>query len=184
MAVRSGPSQTKTQREVVDQGQVAAMLDGLDRGTLRGLRDRAILLLGSAGALRRSEIVGLDAGPDESTDGLGWVNFRDGDLLVSLRRRTGLQWVEIAGTGIESTCPIIALRTWLRLAKIHRGPLFRRVTGGGKIAGPDRLNPQEVARLVKRTALAAGIGNGFSAQSLRSVSAHRQRPVEAAGDEP
>lgn len=160
------------------------MLEGLDRGTLRGLRDRAILLLGSAGALRRSEIVGLDAGAGESTDGLGWIDFRDGSLLVSLRGRTGLRCMEIAGTGIESTCPIIALQTWLRLAKIHRGPLFRRVTGRGKIAGPDRLNPQEVARLVKRTALAAGIGNGFSAQSLRSVSAHRQRPVEAAGDEP
>ena len=42
------------------------------------------------------------------------------------------------------------------------GPLFRRVTGNSKDVGPDRLNDQKVARLVKKTALAAGIrGDGI-----------------------
>ena len=47
--------------------------------------------------------------------------------------------------------------TWLKLARIAHGPLFRRVTGQGKTVGANRLNDQEVARLVKRTALAAGV---------------------------
>jgi integrase len=51
----------------------------------------------------------------------------------------------------------VALETWLKLARIAHGPLFRRVTGKGKKVCSERLNDQEVARLVKRTALAAGV---------------------------
>lgn len=42
------------------------------------------------------------------------------------------------------------------------GPLLRRVAGQGKHVGPDRLNDQEVARLVKKTALAAGVRGDLS----------------------
>lgn len=51
------------------------MLETLDRGTLRGLRDRAMLLLGFAGGLRRSEVVGLDVGRDQTEDSSGWWKF-------------------------------------------------------------------------------------------------------------
>lgn len=51
----------------------------------------------------------------------------------------------------------MALQTWLKLARIAHGPVFRRVTGQGQSVGPERLNDREVARLVKRTALAAGV---------------------------
>ena len=53
----------------------------LSRMDLRGLRDRAILAIGFAGGLRRSEIVGLDCGPNQSEDGTGWI-----EILVALRR--------------------------------------------------------------------------------------------------
>lgn len=46
-----------------------------------------------------------------------------------------------------------------------QGPLFRRVTGQGKAIGPERLNGKEVARLVKRTAMASGV-RGISARSI------------------
>ena len=42
---------------------------------LRGLRDKAILAIGFAGGLRRSEIVGLDRGPNQSEDGTGWIEI-------------------------------------------------------------------------------------------------------------
>ncbi|MET3778152.1 site-specific recombinase XerD [Rhizobium alvei] len=61
------------------------MLETLDRGSLRGLRDRAMLLLGFAGDLRRSEIVGLDVGRDQTEDGRGWIEILDKELLVTLR---------------------------------------------------------------------------------------------------
>jgi len=145
------------QKEAVLPDDVIAMLETLDRGTLRGLRDRAMLLIGFAGGLRRSEIVGLDAGRDQTEDGGGWVEILDKGLLVTLRGKTGWREIEIGRGSSDTTCPIVALQTWLKLARIGHGPLFRRVTGRGKDVGPDRLNDQQVARLVKRAALAAGV---------------------------
>ncbi len=80
--------------------ELIAMLETLDRGTLRGLRDRAMLLIGFAGGLRRSEIVALDVDRDQTEDGRG---------------------------SSELTCPVVAVETWLKLAKLAHGPLFRRV---------------------------------------------------------
>lgn len=182
-ALRSEPDQPRTGKEVIGQSGIAAMLETLDRGTLRGLRDRAILLLGSAGGLRRSEIVGLDVGDNQSSDGLGWIEFTDNSLTITLRGRTSLRRIEIARAGLESSCAVAALQTWLLLAKVRRGPVFRRVIGRGRVAGPQRLNAQEVARLVKRAALAAGVSGDVSAQSLRARIARHHASDGAADDD-
>ncbi|UCI10599.1 site-specific integrase [Mesorhizobium sp. B1-1-8] len=145
------------QKEAVLPENLIAMLETLDRGTLRGLRDRAVLLIGFAGGLRRSEIIGLDVGRNQTKDGRGWIEVLDKGVLVTLRGKTGWREVEIGRGSSDTTCPVVALATWLKLARIAHGPLFRRVTGQGKAVGAGRLNDQEVARLVKRTALAAGV---------------------------
>lgn len=145
------------QKEAVLPEDVIAMLETLDRGTLRGLRNRAMMLLGFAGGLRRSEIVGLDVHRDDTEDGQGWVEILDKGMIVTLRGKTGWREIEVGRGSSDATCPIVALQTWLKLARIGHGPLFRRVTGQGKDVGPDRLNDQQVARLVKRAALAAGV---------------------------
>ena len=51
----------------------------------------------------------------------------------------------------------MALQTWLNLARIALGPLFHRVTKNGKQPGVDSRNDKHIVRLVKRTALAAGV---------------------------
>ena len=144
---------------------------------LRGLRDRAMLLVGFAGGLRRSEITGLDLERDQSADGRGWVEFQEKGLLVTLRGKTGWREVEIGRGSSDATCPIAALRSWLKFSKTHHGPLFRRVAGKPEIVGPDRLNDREIARLVKRSALAAGLrpdlaegkrAEAFAGHSLRA----------------
>ncbi len=145
------------QKEALLPEELISMLETLDRGTLRGLRDRAMLLIGFAGGLRRSEIVGLDLGRDQTQDGRGWVEILDKGLLVTLRGKTGWREVEIGRGSSDITCPLAALDTWVKLARIAHGPLFRRVSGQGKKVGAERLNDQEVARLVKRTAMAAGV---------------------------
>ncbi|MGM4921249.1 site-specific integrase [Tardiphaga sp. 813_E8_N1_3] len=145
------------QKDAVLPEDVIAMLETLGRGTLRGMRDRAMLLLGFAGGLRRSEIVGLDLHRDDTEDGRGWVEILDKGMLVTLRGKTGWREIEIGRGSSDVTCPVTALQTWLNLARIGHGPLFRRVTGQGREVGPDRLHDQEVARLVKRAALAAGV---------------------------
>lgn len=150
------------QKEAVLPEDVMAMLETLDRGTLRGLRDRAMLLIGFAGGLRRSEIVGLDLSRDQTEDGRGWIEILDQGMVVTLRGKTGWRQVEIGRGSSDATCPVVALQTWLKLARIAHGPLFRRVTGQGLTVGPNRLNDQEIARLVKRTALAAGVRGDLS----------------------
>lgn len=165
------------QKEAVLPEHLIAMLETLDRGTLRGIRDRTMLLIGFAGGLRRSEIVGLDCGRDQTEDGHGWVEILDKGLLVTLRGKTGWREVEIGRGSSDVTCPLVAVETWIKFARIERGPLFRRVRGQGKDVGPDRLNDREVARLVKKVALAAGVrpdltenerAEKFSGHSLRA----------------
>lgn len=151
------------------------MLETLDRGSLR---DRAMLLLGFAGGLRRSEIVALDIGRDQTEDSSGWIEILDKGMLVSLRCKTGWREVEVGRGSSDATCPVIALQTWLKLARIAHGPLFRRVTGQGKAIGADRLMDHEVARLVKRTALAAGLRGDLSeGERERLFAGHSGAPV-------
>lgn len=160
--IRNSHASPPRQKEAVLPEDLFAMLETLDRGTLRGLRDRAMLLLGFAGGLRRSEIVALDVGRDQTEDGRGWIEILDKGMLVSLRGKTGWREVEVGRGSSDATCPVVAVQTWLKLARIAHGPLFRRVTGQGKAVGADRLNDQEVARLVKRAALAAGVRGDLS----------------------
>lgn len=153
--IRNTHAAPPRQKEAILPEDLLAMLDTCDRASLQGLRDRAMLLIGFAGGLRRSEITGLDAGRDQTGDGRGWVEVLDGGLLVTLRGKTGWREVEIGRGSTPATCPIAALESWLKHARISRGPVFRRVTGTE--VGPMRLNDREVARLVKRAAMAAGL---------------------------
>ncbi|GAA4185981.1 site-specific integrase [Shinella granuli] len=145
------------QKEAVLGDDIKAMVDTLGHD-LRGLRDRAILLLGFAGGLRRSEIVGLDIVRDDQSDGHGWIEiFPDQGVLVTLRGKTGWREVEVARGAADNTCPVAALERWIRFGKIARGPLFRRILKDNKTVDVERLSGKHVARLVKQTALAAGI---------------------------
>ena len=175
--IRNTHAAPPRQKEALLPEDLIAMLETLDRGTLRGIRDRAMLLIGFAGGLRRSEITGLDLGRDQTEDGRGWIEILDKGLLITLLGKTGWREVEVGRGSSDATCPVSATETWIKFAKLAKGPLFRRVKGKGKDVGPDRLNDQEVARLVKKTALAAGVrgdlseverGQKFAGHSLRA----------------
>ncbi len=119
--IRNSHARPPRQKEAILPEDLRAMLETLERGTLRGLRDRAMLLLGFAGGLRRSEIVGLDAGPDQTEDGCGWAEiFKDG-VLITLRGKTGWREVEVGRGSSDATCPVVTLETWLKLARIAHG---------------------------------------------------------------
>jgi integrase len=160
--IRNGHARPPVQKEAVMAEDIIAMIETLDRGTLRGLRDRAMLLIGYAGGLRRSEIVGLDLKADQTEDGRGWIEILDKGMLVTLRGKTGWREVEIGRGSSDTTCPVLAIQTWIKFARLAHGPLFRRVKGQGKDVGPERLNDKEVARLVKRAAMAAGVRGDLS----------------------
>jgi integrase len=155
--IRRKHGRPPAQKEAVMPADLIAMLDTVPLDDLRGLRDRAILLLGFAGGLRRSEIVGLDVGREQTDDGAGWVEFLDKGVLVTLRGKTGWREVEVGRGSSDLTCPVVALQTWLKFGRIAHGPIFRRVIDRGRHVGVDRLNDRHVARLVKSAAMAAGV---------------------------
>src|SRR5262249_2926521 len=88
--------------------------------SLLGVRDRALILLGFAGAMRRSELVGLDV-----TD----VALDDEGLVVVVRKSKTDQSGEGRKIGIPKgqhteTCPVGAIQKWVDQAGIEEGPLF------------------------------------------------------------
>ncbi len=160
--IRNSHARPPVQKEAAMAEDIIAMVETLDRGSLRGLRDRAMLLIGYAGGLRRSEIVGLDLKADQTEDGRGWIEILDKGMLITLRGKTGWREVEVGRGSSDATCPVAAVETWIKFARLAHGPLFRRVTGQGKAVGSERLNDKEVARLVKRSAIAAGVRGDLS----------------------
>ena len=143
---------------------------------LRGLRDRAILLLGYAGGLRRSEIVGLDCGQDDLPDPQGWVEILEAGALLTLNAKTGWREVEIGRGSTEQTCPVQALEHWLHFARIDFGPVFVRTSRDGTRALEPRLSDRHVARLIKQAVLAAGIRRDLpQAERLALFSGHSLR---------
>jgi integrase len=132
--------------------------------TTVGLRDRALLLLGFAGALRRSELVALD---------LRDLEFTSEGIAVTIRRSKSDQEGEGRTVGIPrgrclGTCPVEAVQRWLELAGIKDGPVFHRVSRGGRVLG-GRLSAQTVALVVKRSVKVVGLDSkNFAGHSLRS----------------
>ncbi|MCZ2147271.1 MAG: tyrosine-type recombinase/integrase [Bryobacterales bacterium] len=144
-------------------GDLKAMVKDLPE-TAAGLRDRALLLVGFAGAFRRSELVGLDV-EDVEENGEG--------LVVRVRRGKTDQEGEGRKVGIprgreEKSCPVRAVAAWIRAAGIESGPLFRPVSRHGLIA-KTRLSGEAVALIVKRHARELGKDERlFAGHSLRA----------------
>ena len=164
------------QKEAVLAEDILDMIATLSFG-LRDQRDRAILLIGYAGGLRRSEIVSLDFGRDDTEDGTVWIKIGDQGLILTFRSKTGWREVEIGRGSSDATCPVHALEQWLHYSKIGFGPLFQRVTRDDRKATGDRLSDKHVARLIKKTVRDAGIRSDlpekerlalFSGHSLRA----------------
>ena len=164
------------QKEAILAEDILAMVATLPYD-LRGLRDRAILLLGYAGGLRRSEIVSLDVHKYDTPGSGGWIEVFDKGTLLTLNAKTGWREVEIGRGSSDQTCPVHALEQWLHFSKIDFGPVFVRTSRDGKRALEARLNDKHVARLIKRTVLDTSIRSElpekerlalFSGHSLRA----------------
>jgi integrase len=142
---------------------IRAMVDSADAGPI-GARDRALVLLGFAGAFRRSELVSLDA--EDCT-------FAKDGLTVTLRKSKTDQEGAGRRVGIPygsnpATCPVRTLQDWLELAGIATGPVFRSVSRHGQVQ-TDRLASIDVARVVKKLAERAGLEPAkFAGHSLRA----------------
>lgn len=124
--------------------------------TLTGKRDRALLLIGFAGAFRRSEIVSIDR-EDLSFDRKG--------LTIHIKRSKTDQEGEGRDVAIPygsnlNTCPIRSLQDWIDVSGITQGAVFRGINRHGQIA-LDRLCDKAVALVVKRAVYSRAIANNL-----------------------
>ena len=118
---------------------------------LKAARDKAMLLLGWAAALRRSELVGLIV--EDIT------KYDHGIELLIRKSKTDQhgqgQTVFVPMAKSKDRCPVLALRDWLELAEIEAGPLFRQVSRHDYLTGERGLTPQAVAQVVQAAVRAA-----------------------------
>src|SRR5262245_57283632 len=130
---------------------------------LSGLRDKAILLIGFAGAFRCNEIVGLQVRD---------VQISDAGLIVTLRRsktdQEGASFTKGIPIGTsDATCPKYALEAWMQLAGITSGPIFRPVDRWGHI-GTRALSSLGVDRTHDRR-FKRPTGIGFSNRGTKTI---------------
>jgi len=171
------------QKAALSADDILAMAATLPHN-LRGLRDRSILLLGFAGGLRRSEIVSLDVGREDTVEQGGWVEIEDRGAVAILKGKTGWREVEIGRGTAEVSCPVHALEQWLHYGRIDFGPIYRRTTRDNLKTLDDRLSDRHVARLIKATIIDARLFTDidpleriamFSGHSLRAgLATHAQ----------
>lgn len=137
------------------------MVHGL-RG-VKGLRDKALLLTGFAGAFRRSELVSIRVED---------IAFVQQGMIVHLARSKTDQ----LGNGRKvpipymrgHICPVKAMKMWLRKAGLRDGAVFRHVNRHGHVLTRS-LSPQSVALIVKERVNVIGLNaDDFSGHSLRA----------------
>jgi site-specific recombinase XerD len=161
--IRRTQGTAPVQKAAALTGDIRTMVEATGAGLL-GARDRALVLLGFAGAFRRSELVGLDV-VDCAFGGDG--------LVVTLRRSKTDQEGVGRKVGIPygsnpDTCPVRVVRAWLEAAGLTDGPLFRAINRHGQVQ-TGRLSDLTVARVVKKLATAAGLdAAAYAGHSLRA----------------
>lgn len=142
---------------------LAEILAGIP-DTRAGRRDRALLLLGYAGALRRSELVGLD---------VDHVRIREDCVRLELcggksdpTREGSLLFIDRSAD--PSTCPVRALERWMRIAGLKTGPLFRGVNRHDRVR-TGRLGAGSVARIVKRHVARWAAAQGLEPEAVEEL---------------
>lgn len=131
------------------------------------VRDAALLAIGFAGALRRSEICQLNV---EDVDFIGQPDEHDGLYLTIRRSKTdqaakGQRIAIPAGKGLNA---VARLHRWLALSQATEGPLFQSLWRGGRLRGR-RLHHSDIPRLVKHYVQAIGLDPAeYSGHSLRA----------------
>lgn len=157
--VRKGIRRTHKENQSIKQAPALSILDLKGAccklgNSLADLRDKALLCVTFFGALRRSEAAALDYEHLEFTD--------KGVSLSIMQSKTSdtKQVVYLAYAKDRDLCPVKALKTWLEVAGIQDGAVFRSLQKGGKIAG--RISGHGVSEIIKRH-----FGENYSGHSAR-----------------
>jgi integrase len=164
-ARRINKDRSIAKRAITIEDLVAICKRKTDDGTLASVRDRALLTLGFAAALRRSELVALD---------LRDVAFAPKGLLVTIRHSKSDPFGESQSLGISRglrrvTCPVRSVEDWLKIRGRQPGPLLLRLGAKGEHVLTRRLCAKAVSRIVKYAVRSIGLDPAqYSSHSLRA----------------
>ena len=144
------------------------------------MRDRALLLLGYAGAFRRSELVALDVEQLRFSKAgcYVWIASAKNDPRKSGRE---LFVPRLPATSTKAElCAVVALERWLVIVG-PAGAVFRTFNLLGELT-ITRLDSGDVARILRRRSSAAGVAGDFAGHSLRrgfiTNAAKKKVPIE------
>lgn len=142
---------------------IRQIVEHIDRATAPGARDAALILLGYASALRRSELAALT---------LDDVEHQPGGVKLTIRRSKADQYAEgqivaVAHGQHAATDPIAAQDAWLRHRGTEPGPLFTSLRGGTVTTTP--ISGEAISIMLRKRARAAGLAaERITAHSLRA----------------
>lgn len=162
--IRRDWAQPPAKKAAAIADDIKRMADAVKPVTRMGLRDRALLLFGFAGAFRRSELVALNTwNLEEHEEGLKVTIEKS-----KTDQEAQGQVIAILQQPGSPYCPVQSLQDWLTVAEIERGALFRRMFRGDKV-GQSQLSAQSVSLVVKEYASRAGLDwERYAGHSLRS----------------
>lgn len=153
----------QARKKPLTRDRIVKLLNALE-GPIAGARDKALILTGFAGSLRRSEMAAI------RVKDLSW--HRKGVTIRIPRSKTDQEGkgreVEIVHGLHDRTCPVMALENWLKIDAIKDGPVFRRVGEHGNVG--EALNKDSIGRIVKRLVKRAKLADpgSYGGHSLRA----------------
>jgi integrase len=153
----------QVRKKPLTRDRIVKLLGALS-GPIAAARDKALVLVGFAGSLRRSELAAI------KVEDLAW--HRKGVTITIPRSKTDQEGegreVEIPLGTHDLTCPVMALENWIKIASIKDGNVFRRVGLYGNVG--KALSKDSVGRIVKRLVRRARIASpeAYGGHSLRA----------------
>ena len=144
--------------------QIINVINKQDIEEITKLRNKTLILVGFGGGFRRTELISINYED---------LEFVDEGVKITLRRSKTDQFGEGMIKGLpyfsnETYCPVMSLKSWIKISKIRTGPIFRRFAKGSILTN-HRLTDQSVVLIIKEYLKLAGIENkNFSGHSLRS----------------
>lgn len=163
---RKRGSAPRTQAHPLTTDELRRIIAGIDRASLRGKRDAGLILLGFAGAFRRSELAALDVGD---------LAFKPDGVIITLRHSKGDQDGRGVVVGVlrgrtKESDAVFALREWISDSGAgERDPLFQRIAWSDRRATGQRVSGDTVNSILQERSAAAGLADlRLTAHSLRA----------------
>lgn len=160
----------QTRKTPIETDLLRSVVSGLG-DSAADIRDKALLVIGFAGGLRRADLAGMDSAAGYG--GNSFATVTDAGLVVSFIRsktdQTGQgDLIGLAYGGDPRTCPVRAYTALVDV--VGQGPLFRSINRHGHISA-ERLTPDSVARIIKRRLVAFKTEQGVDLATAKAWAA-------------